>query len=485
MKKIEKKLNLAINVYGVINKKEYRIYFISKQDRSMRRINLQLIEDEETGKQHYSWIKNLDRFMNNPSKHESRHYFCDMCISSNYGSEAELLEHRRLCEGINSVQVRVEMPTEKYKIIEFRGAARKMMVPYVIYADFECLNLKVDNVIPENNKSSTTDVQKHIASSYCYIVVRSDGVVSPPVEYRGPEAAKHFLNSITETEKEIRKILSDKKPMKMTEKDKIDYENAEECHICGEEFNISQKRNIIDKVRDHDHLTGKYRGPAHFDCNLKWRINPEKIKIPVFFHNLRGYDAHLIMQEVHNTDGKLSCLANNTERYISFSIGGLQFADSIQFLQASLASLTDSTMLSSGLEGFPISYAYGNHKKTYSNWESLFPLLTKKGVYPYDYMDSFERFNEEKLPEKESFDNILNRSSISNEDYQHAKTVYEAFKCKNMGEYCDLYCRTDVLLLADIFENFRRVSKTTYKLDPARYLTSPSLSWMHFCYTQG
>ena len=106
-----------------------------------------------------------------------------------------------------------------------------------------------------------------------------------------------------------------------------------------------------------------------------------------------------------------------------------------------------------------------------------FELMKQKGVYPYDYMDSFKKFNKEKLPTKERFYSILNNQTITDEDYKHAQTVWETFDLENMGEYHDLYLKSDVLLLADVFENFRKTCLQYYKLDPCQYLTSPGLSW--------
>ena len=102
--------------------------------------------------------------------------------------------------------------------------------------------------------------------------------------------------------------------------------------------------------------------------------------------------------------------------------------------------------------------------------------MTKKGVYPYDYMDSFDKFSE-KLPTKGEFYSILNNEHISDEDYKHAQDVWNEFSLKNMGEYHDLYLKSDVLLLADVFENFRKTCLEYYKLDPCHYFTSPGLSW--------
>ena len=102
--------------------------------------------------------------------------------------------------------------------------------------------------------------------------------------------------------------------------------------------------------------------------------------------------------------------------------------------------------------------------------------MARKGVYPYDYMDSFDKFDE-KLPAKEEFYSILNNEHISDEDYKHAKNVWNTFSLKNMGEYHDLYLKSDILLLADVFENFRKTCLEYYKLNPCHYFSSPGLSW--------
>ena len=103
--------------------------------------------------------------------------------------------------------------------------------------------------------------------------------------------------------------------------------------------------------------------------------------------------------------------------------------------------------------------------------------MLRKGLYSYDYMDSFDKFNETILPTKNDFYSILNDQHISNGDYKHAKKVWNSFKISNIGEYHDLYLKSDVLLLADVFENFRKTCLEYYKLDPSNYFTSPGLSW--------
>ena len=106
-----------------------------------------------------------------------------------------------------------------------------------------------------------------------------------------------------------------------------------------------------------------------------------------------------------------------------------------------------------------------------------FILLLRKGVYPYEYMDNWERFNETLLPSKESFYSNLNMENIDDIDYRHGNNVFKRFKLNNLGEYLDLYVQSDTLLLADVFENFRNKCLEVYELDPARFLSLPGLAW--------
>ena len=247
--------------------------------------------------------------------------------------------------------------------------------------------------------------------------------------------------------------------MRMRREDWRAFRTAETCHVCDKPLEG-------DSVRDHCHITGKYRGAAHNACNLKLRLNPKTTTIPVVFHNLRGYDSHLLMQAISKVDGRVSCIPNNTEKYISFSLGQLRFIDSAQFLLASLRKL----VAANPPEAFQITAQHEPHRERLE-------LLMRKGVYPYEYMDTWDRFTEPRLPPKEVFYSKLSDAHISDEDYTHAQKVWETFGCLSLGDYCDLYCRTDVLLLADVFETFRRTCQKQYGLDPAHYYTSPGLSW--------
>ena len=99
--------------------------------------------------------------------------------------------------------------------------------------------------------------------------------------------------------------------------------------------------------------------------------------------------------------------------------------------------------------------------------------MSKKGIYPYDFMDSMEKFKNKELPKIEDFYTTLNEEHISEKDYNHAKEVWNAFRIKNMGEYHDLYLQSHILLLTDVFENFRNTCMQYYGLDPCHYFTKP------------
>ena len=106
-----------------------------------------------------------------------------------------------------------------------------------------------------------------------------------------------------------------------------------------------------------------------------------------------------------------------------------------------------------------------------------FILLLRKDVYPYEFMDSWERFDEASLPNKEAFYSSLNMKDITNIDHRHAKRVFENLNNKNLGDYHDLYIQSDALLLADVFENFRNMCIKVHELDPAHFLSAPGLTW--------
>ena len=209
-----------------------------------------------------------------------------------------------------------------------------------IYADFETLNSKVQSC--EANRG--TEIKTvHEVSGFNYMVI-SPFYPTKRETYRGPDAGKIFLERILVEEKEILKLMDKaNEPMEMTEDDNKKFNESDTCYICNELF-VEYKDGLIipslkgDKVRDHCHYTGKFRGAAHNGCNL----NLKKIQdIPVFFHNLSGYDGHIIFQNLTKVEGikEPEVVAKTMEKFVTFSIRNLKFKDFLQFLNSSLDKL--------------------------------------------------------------------------------------------------------------------------------------------------
>jgi hypothetical protein len=233
---------------------------------------------------------------------------------------------------------------------------------------------------------------------------------------------------------------------------------------------IASEKAKANKVWDHCHITGKFRGASHCDCNLKLQIQDWKTPIPVVFHNFRGYDSHLVCESVGRSANAqhIRVIAETFERYKSMKVGQLKYIDSMQFMNSSLAKLTKNLC-----DNHPITSQY--FKKLGYTEEQLI-LVYRKGIHCYEYIDSQDRFLKTELPPIHEFSTHLH-GKITHEDYQYAQKVWKTFGCKNLGEYHDFYLKTDVLSLADVWTEFRKMSMEYYELDPSHYVSAPSLSW--------
>ena len=483
--KFENNNPYAINVFGY-EKVVYPLRISKKNDQV---INLLLIANDETN--HFCWIKNMSRLLSSKiNNHQHKRHFCYRCLNS-FHSVKSLDKHKEYCQ--NNEAVKIEMPIrvddegKTFPVyINFNHFHKKMRVPFVVYADFECFTEKIDTCQPNDNKSFTNRYQKHKPSGFSYLIkCFDDNLFSPKlVQYTAKSTNDNipqlFIESLEEDIITIYNRFKIPKEMEMTPEDEIDFYNATKCHICEEEIDEETDDKKNKKVRDHCHLTGKFRGAAHNKCNLKFKI-PKFY--PVIFHNLSGYDSHLFIKNLGKSNGNINCIPNNEEKYISFTKQiivhkftdeegkiflvkrNIRFIDSFKFMATSLDSLVKNLPKES----------FKNLKEFYEG--DQLNLLLRKGVFPYDWFDIFNRLSNTELPLKESFHSILNDSGISEEDYKHAQNVWEIFDMKTMRDYHNLYLESDVLLLSDVFENFRDVCLDNYSLDPAFYYTAPGLAW--------
>ena len=474
--RFEKNNNVSINILG--NNGDNRIYPLQRSNhKSDTKIELMLITDE--GGSHYVVVKNMSRLLHGQAtKKCGERFYCFNCFNG-FTTEMKKKEHMLYCDEKDCVKT--TLPTLEKNILKFKNFKNTQRHPFIIFADFECFTKPLDTAGVEGK---TVRYQQHEPSGFCFYVKCSESEVydKPPVMYtkqseHDNDVSKKFVECLENALRDIDNLFEDPKKMIYGEEEKIRHKESSQCYICQKEFDSKIKGFL--KVRDNCHLTGKYRGAAHSKCNLDIR-SPKFV--PVVFHNLEGYDSHLFIKNLGVTEGEIDCIAKNDEKFISFTknvvVGSytdangedrdrhrkLRFIDSFKFMNSGLAKLVENLDKETKVK---ITNKFYKGKSL--------DLLLRKGVYPYDYMDGYNRLSETDLPSIKDFYNRLNNESISQEDYDHAQNVWNHFDCKTMRDYHDLYLKSDVLLLADVFENFRDLCLENYKLDPAYYFTAPGL----------
>lgn len=433
--KFERLNNMSIHVF-VINDEGLTPFYEPKEVKE-RHCVLGLY------KNHYVWIKNINACIGQTLDSHKK-FPCLRCMHS-FTSEKLLTAHTEDCK--RNKMNEIKMPKVGENIIKFKNVKNVIESPVVITSDWECL-------IDENNK--------HIPNSFCYYIHSKYEIFKSKLRiYRGEDCVDKFFEYIKKDSSKINSLVKNSNTkMIFNASDKLSFNNATVCSLCNLDLNN-------DKVRDHDHFTGAYRGAAHNACNVN--ANDKWYKIPVVIHNLRGYDAHIIVKhlEKYGSDN-ISCIPNTIEKYMSFTVGNLCFIDSYQHLASSLDTLVKN-LKTKGVNSFV-------HTSKFFKDDEL-DAITKKGVYPYESVKDHSVFEKVDLFNIEEFYSSLNNETISSDDYLRYIEVYKQFKCKNFGEYHDLYLKSDVLLLADVFDNYRKNIMNIYNLDPVRYITTASLAW--------
>ena len=312
------------------------------------------------------------------------------------------------CREMNECAIR--LPSDKDKWLAFNNFNRKERLPFVVYADVECVLEKTEE---EKN------YQHHQVFSIAYYVhCAYDDSLSEYHSLRSTDCVSWFVEELKNLAQRVKIILTTNVPMvNLTREEWEKFNSATHCHICEKPFVSDDTR-----VRDHCHLTGRYRGPAHSNCNLNYK---DSFCIPIVFHNLSGYDSHFIIKEIATAfEGGIGLLPITKEKYISFTKNvklaeeenhiKLRFIDSYKFLSTSLDKLASFLnkdtlkILRSKFQNVP---------------EDNFNLLTRKGVFPYEYIDCVDRLEDTCLPSRDSFHSSLTGDTISESDYAHAETV--------------------------------------------------------------
>ena len=395
-------------------------------------VNLLLLSEGE--KRHYILIRNLSRLLHDRNSYKRQILPCPFCLYC-FTTEAGMQNHIPEC-GTHGVQ-NVRYPTPGSNTLKFSNIQNQMAVPFAIYADFECFLGKSD--IDAGNSTKFCDT--HTPSGFCCLTVSSFTEYNnerPYVCGDGNVMDKFFMHLKSEQVR-INQILSKNEPMEILNKSQIEtYTNCKICPSC--ECDLSQEN----KVRHHCHVTGQFISALCTNCNLLYKFKRRSIGknewnyvIPVVFHNLKGYDSHVIFKHLTRffAPKDVNVIATNMEKYLAFEIEGLRFVDSLQFLNCGLDTLVKN-LTKDGNSKFE------HMRRLYPNDEQ-FKLLLRKGVYPYEYMDCAERMNETALPAQNEFFSHLTDEHISSQDYSHAQEVWTKFDMQRMHNYHDLYLETE------------------------------------------
>ena len=251
-----------------------------------------------------------------------------------------------------------------------------------------------------------------------------------------------------------------KKDIIMTQEDEEDYKNSNICRFC--EKNIKS-----DKVRDHCHLTGKYKGPARNVCSINVRQADSNF-IPFVFHNFSNYDCHMFFKrlaDLRKAKVKFKIIPKTNEEYITVKYGCIRFIDSYRFLSESLDKLVkklDEDDFKNLRKEFPDKWQYSN----------------KKIAYPYEYFNSIDDYKKRvDILEKEDFFSKLKNDYPDNDEIERTKEIIKLFDIKNGEKLTKLYCKSDVILLADVFEKFVKVSFEEYEINPLYCVSLPGYTY--------
>ena len=496
---------------------------------------------------HYTLIRSFSRLCAHETKHTSKQYWCKQCISR-YSTLEGLEQHKK-----NGCLFKTAtfMPEKgKNDIMKFKSIHKAEMMPIFCTADFESVLINKTQDKPQASGSSdevksTEILNQHDVCGFCIRVCsKIEGIDTRTIQFRGTkpgEAIAMFVRTIRILGMEVADYYARKERMIITDedRDRIEMELREnKCYLCGKDFKSYEKMMYNHNserpmttfefrecpVRDHCHITGKFLGMAHNSCNLS---RQQRYKfMPVIFHNLSGYDGHMIVREFNNNGGfDIELIPESAEKYISFDIvekygikGSVEdyqakyqngdkyesmpesmckvrFIDSFKFMSSKLETLVEN--LAQDPMNFPnlIDTLIANSNKCdnltheqrlklvskYMNDEyfmSQVKLLLRKGVYPYEWVDSYEKLSRSHCDWTiDDFYSHVSGDTISKEDYEHYKKVCESFGCILTSEYHDLYLMTDAVLLADVWQNFQKLCMDVYGLDPCWYYTAPGLSF--------
>ena len=402
-------------------------------------------------KNHYALIKKLNVFLGDHHKN----FICRRCLNS-YTCENALKNHKEKCGEDNICTIRTSNESHLY----WKKHFHKNPLYFRIIADFEADNEKDDSKI--GNKTTIIYKQNPVLNGY-YIIselndVLESGYYESPLDYNNVD---WFVKEVIKLENKMAFYFKEtKKDIIMKQEDEEDFKNNNICRFCGKEI-------ISDKVRDHCHLTGKNRRPSHNVCNINVKQKDSNF-IPFAFHNFSNYDCHMFFKklvDLKKDKVKFEIIPKTNEEYVSVRYGCIRFIDSYRFLSESLDKLVKNL-------------DEGDFKILKKEFPDKWQYLNKKIAYPYQYFNSI---NDYKKPVnglmKEDFYSKIKNDYPDDVEIARTREIIEIFIIKDGEQLTKLYCKSDVILLADVFEKFVKVSTEEYKINPLYCVSLPGYTY--------
>jgi hypothetical protein len=446
IKAFEEENKITINIFRMRGETE----IVSLQDGKVLHcrngmINLLLVEEGEPS--HFIYIKKIDRLMKTciQTGYQERR-FCPYCRTGICCQKVSFEEHRMRKHFSTTNNCNLELP-EAAAAMKFKNYKDMLTRPFIVYADFEASLVKTQRTDGKSHRHEPNSVGIHLVCTY-------DETRNEYHEFTGADCVGEMIKTSRELSDRCIAEMRTNPEMILTREDKKDFKVAETCYLCNGDFSDANY-----KVRDHDHRMGQYRRACHNRCNILHFTNRY---LPVFFHNLKGYDSHHILRQAVDIveQHKIHVIPQSTEKFMTFSIGDIIVLDTAQFMPSSLNTLVENlkTKNKNKFEKF-------NSMKQHFNEEEL-ELICQKGGYPYEYIDDIQKFKREATPTHQSL--LIKTQTPGNleNEYKHAQNVYNKFKCQSFQVYHNLYIKSNVLLLSNVFEHFGKTSIEHCKLDP-------------------
>ena len=459
---VEKLNNIKINIHLWEKGQLHGCIYNDRKVLADKTFNILLVVNGQ-GEQHYCGIASLSRLYHHTKTSNNMQHMCERCIRS-FKTAKVLEEHYQWCV---RGRLQIEEPS-KESTWTYKTFNKELSPLKVIYADIE------------SYIANDTHFPAAIASyEVWHPHIQTQRQNNTNIEsWSGEECILHFLRYLDNMANSLhqRDNKMTRQGMILTTEQQKDFESSTHCPKCKSKFDEEDHK----KVRDHCHITGKFRSALCHKCNSK--LYQTRRTLPVIFHNFKCYDAHQIIK--HGLDKfkhwKLRIVPQTKEKYMQLTAKipvdmtkqgktvyfSVVFLDSYQFMSSSLAKLVNN------LDSLPFTEVL---QRDYPNLTN--DTLKRKGVFPYTYFDSLSRLQESSLPTRTAFKNDLSGAECAEDDYRFAQRAWQEFDCQTFSDYLMAYLKLDVVLLACVFEKFRQKTLEEDGLDPVHFVSLPGLSF--------